>query len=140
MKKLYTIALAAAVALSASAQYKAPKGVAESGLKNVQIRELAKNATAERNIATIEHHNTTAVKHAPSKAAATNMAELLGAYDYSIVVYTNAGAQQLKNRLTIAEGTEENEVILQGLRYSDVDVKGTVDFTAGTITCKPQLL
>ncbi|MDE6285863.1 MAG: hypothetical protein K2L99_02590, partial [Muribaculaceae bacterium] len=100
----------------------------------------AKNATAKRNAVAFEHKNTSTVKHEPAKAAATNMTELLGVYEYQITVYLSTGAQQLASRLTIAAGAEENEVILQGLRYSDVDVKGTVDFTAGTITCKPQLL
>ncbi|MBD5276473.1 MAG: hypothetical protein HDS30_02290 [Bacteroides sp.] len=141
MKKLYTIALAAAVALSASAQQKLQTSNQVSGpAKVVSARILAKNATIER-AGKFERNATPSVKHAPAKAAAaTTMDELTGMYRYSINAYVQGTTQQVGSTLNIEEGTEPNEVILKGLRYSDVNVKGIVDFAAGTITCKPQLL
>ncbi len=144
MKKLYTIALAAAVAFSASAAapLKAPKASdVNFAFKGATVKELATKAQFERNATIGARPATTAVKHgSPAKAAISSMAELLGPYDYTITIYANGSANTANSVLSIVEGTEENEVIFQGLRYSDVDVKGIVDFAAGTITCYPQLL
>ncbi len=142
MKKLYTAILAASVAASAAAT---PARVltnetAVNTQSAIYKMERAFNAKATNDVfKAVERIADTTVK-APAKAAATNMGELIGVYDYSFYLYSNAGGQTLNSTTTIAAGEEENEVLIQGMRYVDVTLKGTVDFAAGTITLTPQEL
>ena len=125
MKKLYTAILAASVAASATA---APARVLTNETTvNTQSAiykmERAFNAKATNDVfKAVERIADTTVK-APAKAAAKY-----------------AGGQTLNSTTTIAAGEEENEVLIQGMRYVDVTLKGTVDFAAGTITLTPQEL
>ncbi len=142
MKKLYTAILAASVAASAAA---APARVqtnetAVNTQSAIYKMERAFNAKATNNVfKAVERTAGTTVK-APAKAAATNMGELIGVYDYSFYLYSETGGQTLNSTTTIAAGEAENEVLIQGLRFVDVTLKGTVDFAAGTITLTPQEL
>ncbi len=141
MKKLYTAILAASVAASAAA---APARVqtnetAVNTQSAIYKMERAFNAKATNNVfKAVERTAGTTVK-APAKAAATNMGELIGVYDYSFYLYSETGGQPLNSTTTIA-GEAENVVLFQGLRFVDVTLKGTVDFAAGTITLTPQEL
>lgn len=141
MKKLYTILLAASVAVSASAEaLKAPvaNATAEATTCNVLLNR-ARNAKAELS-APVARVAAAPAKAAPAKAAPATMAELLGIYDYQIVLYSTSGNRNLSSTMCIQAGESENEVKLVGLRYTDVTIIGTVDFAAGTITCAPQEL
>ncbi|MDE6271170.1 MAG: hypothetical protein K2M12_10015 [Muribaculaceae bacterium] len=149
MKKFYTLLLAASVAASAVAapatRFNATNfavGDAEKAL--VKRPDFAKKAKAQSvkltKINASEMTDSKTLK-APAKAAPTNINELVGIYDYEILMVTGEaqGTTQSGN-LDIAKGEGENEVIINGLRYSDVSIKGTVDFATGTITIKPQVL
>lgn len=149
MKKLYTLLLAASVAASAvaapaariSAKNFTPDQAEKAMVKKPDFAKKAKPQTVKlTKIEAPEATSSTSLK-APAKAAATNMAELVGIYDYSILMASgdNAG-QTLSSTLDIAKGEGENEVIINGLRYVDVSIKGTVDFAKGTITIAPQVL
>lgn len=144
MKKLYTILLAASVAISASAAPLALKTSLEeqnftteksfAGVPN--LAKFKKSTTALSG--NYEAHNTTAVKKAPAKAAPTKIDDILGVYN--LTGYSYGLKQEFKSITTIKAGEKENEVILDGFRYVDVSCTATVDLAAGTLTIAPQMV
>lgn len=149
MKKLYTLLLAASVAASAVAAPAArinAKDLATVKTEKTACKlNLATNATVKSTALTKINNSESATSKqlkAPAKAAPTNMAELVGPYDYSVFDATAEGDElvTLDGRLSIIQGEGENEVVIDGFVYSDVAFKGTVDFAKGTITIKPQVL
>lgn len=141
MKKFYSILLASAVALSAAAgtsNLQADVNAAKTLSGNF---ELARNAKAEKvNIAGHKSSENTLILKAPAKAAPQNMEELVGIYDYTAVLYKNTGNVGLAGNVVISKGEGANDVVVTGLRYIDVSLKGTVDFSKGTITLPSQFI
>ncbi len=143
MKKLYTILLAASVAVSASAEAHKMQSAGTSNEVAVQPfagANLASSAKIVKNLAGVVGKNNVATPthRAAAKTAASNMTELCGVYEYSFYLYSSTNGGNKKGVLSIDAGAAENEVKIVGLRYSNVTVVGTVDFAAGTITCAPQ--
>lgn len=137
MKKLYTILLAASVAVSASAATaKVERTAFATPSALVQVKELATKA-APIQATTLKAHPAKAKATAAATATApTTIDEITGVYEYSMYSY---GVQsELNGVTTIVAGEGENEIILKGFRYTDVDLKATVDFTAKTVTVPAQ--
>lgn len=138
MKKIYSILLAASVAVSASAE--APKanmaGASVSAVANKAITiERASKATTAVNATRIAH-KAAPMKAAPAKAAASTMEELSSFYNFTC--YSYGQKKDVNIYAQVKAGEAANEVLIEGFRYSDVTVKGTVDFAAGTITIPAQ--
>lgn len=142
MKKFYSILLSAVVAVSATAvnAEKLQTSVAAPSQISLANPALMKKAP-------VMEVNVNAMKaaqdafKAPAKAAATTMDALVGVYDYSMTVYTGqSSSQNYASTNSIVKGEGPNDIIIKGLRFVDIDVKGTVDFTKGIITLPVQEL
>lgn len=138
MKKFYSILLAAAVAVSAitatAAEYKA--NVKADAASSVLATNKAKNAVSVKTV----YDNlqpASALTKAPAKAALTSIDEICKVYNYSLqVLGQNAGERS--GVLSIEKGEGANDVIIKGLYYIDVNLKGTVDLAKGTISLPVQ--
>lgn len=138
MKKFYSILLAAAVAVSATtataAEYKA--NVKADAASSVLATNKAKNAVSVKTV----YDNlqpASALTKAPAKAALTSIDEICKVYNYSLqVLGQNAGERS--GVLSIEKGEGANDVIIKGLYYIDVNLKGTVDLAKGTISLPVQ--
>lgn len=114
MKKLYSIALAASVALSASATIVAPQ--------NLKVE-----ATAAQNI-----EFTTAPAKAPAKAAISSMAELEGLYEAKYYSPFEGAAGAISGVFSIRSiSATQVKVLGFALGY---EATATVDFSKGTLT------
>ncbi|GEM_PF-5026307 len=128
MKKFYTIALAAAMAFGATAA--APQ---------VQTTLAPLPAKAVKNITFSEGAVVGAEKATlPTMRKAVSAEQLFGTYVWKYYCPIGQGSEE-EDQLLFSAGTSPNDVLISGIA-SGVDVTGTADFNAGTVTIEPQLL
>ncbi len=128
MKKLYTIALAAAMAFGASAA--APQvqtTIAPLPAKAVKNITLAEGAVVGAEKATF-----------PTIRKAVSAEQLFGTYIWNYFCPLGQGTDE-KDELEFSAGTNPNEVLVSGIS-GGMTVVGTADFNAGTVTMEAQLL
>lgn len=128
MKKLYTIALAAAMAFGASAA--APQvqtTIAPLPAKAVKNITLAEGAVVGAEKATF-----------PTIRKAVSAEQLFGTYIWNYFCPLGQGTDE-KDELEFSAGSNPNEVLVSGIT-GGVTVVGTADFNAGTVTMEAQLL
>lgn len=131
MKKIYSLLAIAGITMSMTATEQMSKGIAPL------------RAALETNTFTLESVKLPAVdniKKAPqSRVAISSISECTGIYDYNVVIPTQTGDKSavFTGEITHLSG---NNVMISGVRYVDVEFKGTVDLAAGTITCPSQEL
>lgn len=137
MKKFYSILLAAAVAVSATtataAEYKA--NVKADAATSVLATNKAKNAISFKADYNLQTAST--LTKAPAKAPLTSVDEICKVYNYSLKTLGQNAAQR-NGVLSIVKGEGANDVIVKGLYYIDVNLKGTVDLAKGTISLPVQ--
>lgn len=120
MKKIYTLLLSAAVAVSASAA--AP----------VAQKAFAKDVKAAPAISLSGIVAKAPAAQAPAKAIA-NIDEVYGSYKVDGVDMFEETETHMNSVMKISAGEEANEVFMQGL-MPGLNILGTVDLAAGTIT------
>lgn len=118
MKKFYTLALAAAVALGASAAEVAKKAQTYQIVSMEEAVELMAKPAPR--------------KSAPQKSQPTNIAELQGLYDAAYATTTQNGWAAETSMMGLLPGVNANTVDIVGL--TETTVEASVNYPAGTIT------
>lgn len=127
MKQLYSIALAVAVSLSASAQVlTSPQQATAKVAATCQFKQAHKLDKSIRHLT-----------KAPAKVAAQT-ADVAGDYDVAYSVFLK-GATDYAGEMTVVEGYDANSLIFHfpfenGTSLYTLDITGTLDATTGAIT------